>query len=305
MTAVPSPLELLPRPRVDDAVTVVPAPGAGAGYWAGAPSAVVADGTVYLAYRLRRPVGQGRGYANVVAASSDGVRFETLCVVERDAFGAESLERPALVRRPEGGWRLYVSCATPGTLHWWVDALDADDPADLAAATPTTVFAGDAHTAVKDPVVKVRDGVWHAWPCVHEIAVADDADRMHTAYCTSDDGLVWQWHGTALAGRPGHWDARGARVADVLWTRDDEVVAFYDGRASAAQNWEELTGIATGAPHALVAHGDEPELVSPETGTGVRYVTAVSLEDGSSRFYYEVTRSDGAHDLRTELVAGT
>ena len=303
MTAVPSHLELLPRPRVDAAVTVVAAPGSGPGHWAGAPSAVVADGTTYLAYRLRRPVGEGRGYANVVAASSDGVRFETLCVLERDWFGAESLERPALVRRPDGGWRLYVSCATPGTLHWWVDALDADDPVDLVTATRTTVFAGDANTAVKDPVVKVVDGVWHAWPCVHEIAVAADADRMHTAYCTSDDGVAWRWHGTALEGRAGHWDARGARVADVLWTGDGEAVVFYDGRATAAQNWEELTGIAAGGAGALRAHSDEPELVSPETGTGLRYLTAVPLDDGACRFYFEVTRSDGAHDLRTVLVA--
>ena len=40
--------------------------------------------------------------------------------------------------------------------------------------------------------------------------------------------------------------------------------------------------------------------MSPDTGTGVRYVSVVELDDGARRFYYEVTRSDGAHDLRTE-----
>ena len=164
------------------------------------------------------------------------------------------------------------------------------------------MFAGDANTAVKDPVVKVLDGRWHAWPCVHEIAVAADADRMHTAYCTSDDGVTWRWHGTALEGRAGHWDARGARVADVLWTGDGEALAFYDGRATAAQNWEELTGDAAGGPGRAPGHGDEPELVSPETGTGLRYLTVVALDDGACRFYFEVTRSDGAHDLRTVLA---
>ena len=114
------------------------------------------------------------------------MHFDTVCVLERDAFGAESLERPALVRRPDGGWRIYVSCATPGTLHWWVDAIDADDPASFDPARRVTVWAGDARTAVKDPVVKVVDGIWHAWPCVHEIADPTTADRMHTAYCTSD-----------------------------------------------------------------------------------------------------------------------
>ena len=69
---------------------------------------------IYLAYRLRRPVGQGRGYANVVARSADGVRFTTVATIGKDAFGAESLERPALVVTDDGRWRLYVSVATPG-----------------------------------------------------------------------------------------------------------------------------------------------------------------------------------------------
>ncbi len=52
--------------------------------------------------------------------------FETVVVLERDEFGCDSLERPALVAPDDGTWRLYVSCATPGTKHWRVDALEAD-----------------------------------------------------------------------------------------------------------------------------------------------------------------------------------
>ena len=47
-------------------------PGSGDGFWAGGPSIVHDDGVFHLAYRLRRPVDQGRGYANVVARSEDG-----------------------------------------------------------------------------------------------------------------------------------------------------------------------------------------------------------------------------------------
>src|SRR6201996_2486208 len=90
----------VPLPRWEGADVVVPPPGDGPGWWAGGPSALVADGVYYLAYRLRGPVGAGRGYANVIARSTDGVSFETCAVLERDAFGAESLERPALVRVP-------------------------------------------------------------------------------------------------------------------------------------------------------------------------------------------------------------
>ncbi len=62
--------------------------------------------------------------------------------MDRDAFGGESLERPALVRTPEGRWRLYVSVATPDSKHWRVDLLEADDPANLADAPPRTVLPG-------------------------------------------------------------------------------------------------------------------------------------------------------------------
>ena len=107
---------------------VVTPPGVGPGYWAGGPSAVLAGDGIYLAYRLRRPVGDGRGYAVAVAYSSDGVRFETLLTIRREWMQADSLERPCLVRTPAGRWRLYLSCATPGTKHWRVELLEAGRP---------------------------------------------------------------------------------------------------------------------------------------------------------------------------------
>src|ERR1700746_3535954 len=118
---------LLPRPDESTAVIARPAPGAG--YWAGAPSAALGDDGIYLAYRLRRPIGAGRGYAIAVARSADGVRFETLTTIGRDEVGAESLERPELVRDRSGRWRLYLSCATPGTKHWQVELGEARHPA--------------------------------------------------------------------------------------------------------------------------------------------------------------------------------
>ena len=49
------------------ATVVIEPPGTGPGFWAGGPSVVNTGGDYHLAYRLRRPVDQGRGYANVVA----------------------------------------------------------------------------------------------------------------------------------------------------------------------------------------------------------------------------------------------
>lgn len=290
--------DFLPDPG-RSTVAVAP-PEAGDGHWAGAPSAVAADGYVYLAYRLRRPIGQGRGHAVVVARSRDGERFETLLTIGRDEMDTESLERPALVRTPEGRWRLYLSCATHGTKHWRVELLEADQPEGFDARRRRVVLPGDPKTGVKDPVIVRRDGVWHLWASCHPLAVAEEADQMVSDYATSADGLEWTWHGTALSGRPGEWDARGTRISAVGFA-GEAIVAFYDGRASAAENYEERTGVAVGTdPAALVPVGAGPAAASPYGG--LRYLDIVEVP-GGHRLYYEYTRADGGHELRTELRA--
>ncbi|ROP26500.1 hypothetical protein [Pseudokineococcus lusitanus] len=277
-----------------------PRPGA----WAGGPSVVLHDGTWWLAVRLRRPLGEGRGYANVVLRSEDGVTFTPVAEVLRTAFGAESLERPALVRTPEGRWRLYVSCATPGTKHWRVDLLEADDPAGLATAPATTVLPGSDRLAVKDPVVRLVDGRWHLWASVHPLEDPDATDRMTTEHATSDDGVAWTWHGTALAGRPGEWDARGVRVATVLDV-DGAPWALYDGRATADENWEERTGLAVGVGDGrFAAVPGGPFLAGPHGAGGLRYVDVADVGDGTRRWFFEVARPDGAHELRTVVLPG-
>ena len=275
-----------------------PRPGA----WVGAPSAQLVDGTWWLAYRLRRPVGEGRGGANVVARSADGVRFTPVAVVRKETFGAESLERPALVHTPEGRWRLYVSCATPDSKHWRVDLLEADTVAALEDAQPRTVLPGSATAGVKDPVVRHDGQQWHLWASVHPLEDPDATDRMTTEHATSPDGVDWTWQGTALAGTPGNWDARGVRFAAVVLD-GPRSWALYDGRASAAENWEERTGLAVAHGSAgYVAVGDAPLLQSPHAPFGLRYTEVVPLPDGAARWYYEATRPDGAHELRTVIV---
>ena len=95
----------------------VPAPGAGPGAWAGAPSAALDDdGAVLLAYRVRDA--QRRGGAVVIARSGGGEHFAPIATLSKGRFGAESLQRPALVRH-DGGWRLYLCCAPPGSARRW------------------------------------------------------------------------------------------------------------------------------------------------------------------------------------------
>ena len=286
---------------------VIDPPGFGYGFWAGGPSAVHHDGAYWLAYRLRRPVTEGRGYANVVARSSDGVRFETVATVTSAQFECASLERPALVPLPGGGWRLYVSCSTVNSKHWWVEAIEADTVAALPGGRRTVVLAGDAATAWKDVVVShTEEYGWQMWACRHPLDRGDDeADRMDTWYATGVDGLAWTFTDRpALAPDPGSegWDRRGRRVGavaaiDGVWTM------LYDGRADASENWEERTALAVAADPAHF----EPVPMDPIGGhlraaTGLRYASFLADPAGGLRVYYETSRPDGAHDLRTEYV---
>ncbi|MBV9680842.1 MAG: hypothetical protein JO046_03560 [Solirubrobacterales bacterium] len=282
-----------PAPGTAPATVAVAAPGSGFGAWAGAPSAALdSDLTFVIAYRVRSP--QERGAEVVLARSGDGERLETVTRLDKSQFDAESLERPALVRTSEHRWRLYLSCATPGSKHWWIAVLEADDPGRLAGSEARIAFAGDEQTGVKDPVIRQGPGGWRAWICIHPLDEEGEEDRMSTAYATSEDGLQWRWHGTVFAGRPGMWDARGARVTSVL----SEGRASYDGRASKEENFYERTGLACWdeVSGRLVALGTGPV-------SNAAYLEVVALPQGGYRLFYEAPLPGGSHELRTELVA--
>jgi hypothetical protein len=280
-----------PLPGSADPVVAVPAPGDGPRHWAGSSSAALDDdGTFVVGYRVRH--GHRGMVETVIARSEDGEQFSTVATLEHSEFGAKSMERPSLVRTETGRWRLYVCCADPDSAHWWIEAIDADEPEGFAAANARTVFPGDRLTGVKDPLVQRTSRGWRAWICCHLLDQPGEEDRMYTAYATSADGLSWKWRGVALQRRPGQWDARGARVTAVL----PDGRAAYDGRATKKENWFERTGLAyqTGEQGLLRQAEGEP--------VDVRYLDVLPLPGGGFRIWYEARLPDESHELRTGLI---
>ncbi|MGC4192302.1 MAG: hypothetical protein QM589_14210 [Thermomicrobiales bacterium] len=284
-----------PIPGAIAVETVFAAPGHGPQWWAGAPSAVrLDDGSFVMAFRTRS--GSGEDDALHIARSANGIRFEVTATLDKHRYGAAMVERSALVPLPDGRWRLYASFATPDSLHWWVGLLEADSPEMLAeTSTQIPVFPGDAGTGVKDPVVHHDPitGRWSAWLCHHLLDIPGEEDRMETAFAASHDGIHWSPPEVVLRGRPGMWDARGARLTALL----PDGRAAYDGRASKAENWFERTGIAdsVAGEGALVATNDAPVSTA-------RYLEVVPLPDGSYRLYFEQVLPDETHELRTALL---
>jgi len=101
------------------------------------------------------------------------------------------------------------------------------------------------------------------------------------------------------------WDAYAARINSVIST-PPAWIGFYDGSASVAENYEERCGIvySTDLRRWRRGSGDGPA-IGPNGGPGsVRYVEAVQGPNWI-RYYYEWTRLDGAHELRTSVVTVT
>ncbi|TDE11181.1 hypothetical protein [Jiangella asiatica] len=297
--------------------TVVEPLGSGPGWWAGAPSALWSGGRFYLSYRLRRPRPE-RGGSTHIAVSDDGVRFETIWTAQKEEFDTPSIERSALVHVADRHWRLYVSYVDAADGRWRIDLLEgaAPDRFDPRQRRPVLTAADIGAEGVKDPWVARRDGGWQLLASYVDAPPHGTGDRsdLHgtmdvfttglttssTGIATSDDGLTWRWAGAVLTPSAGGWDSYTARLTSVVATADGWL-GFYDGCGGVEQNYEERCGLVIGDGADHWSRASARPAVGAPGGTGtVRYVEAVQTT-AWIRFFYEFTRPDGSHELRTSL----
>ena len=292
--------------------------GTGKGWWVGAPS-VYWDGNDYwLAFRTRRPQPE-RGGLFQIARSGDGEVFEVVCSIRKEDIGTSSIERGALLQDEDGRWRLYLSFVDPEDGRWRIDLIEADDPSafDATQRTPMLTAADIAGEGIKDPwICKVGD-TWHMIVSYAPTPSNDvDPDLMHgtrdiyntgtskslTGLATSEDGRSWVWHGAILTPSEDGWDAYAARI-NTVYRQAGTFVGLYDGSKSVEENYEERCGLAvSGDVKTWTRLSVDGPAVGPNGGPGsVRYAEAVQ-GPGWVRFYYEYTRKDGSHELRTALV---
>ena len=293
-------------------VTVREPPGQGEGYWAGAPSVIRdRDGRFWLSYRLRRPRDQGRGYESRIATSDDGVHFTDAWAVRREELGSASIERCCLLEAGPGDFRLYLSYVDPADQRWRIDLVTAAAPdrftvAERAAVLTAADIGGEA---VKDPyVLRVGPGFWlfasyappPAAPAADLHAGADafvtGLVRSHTGLATSADGRRFAWQGDVLSPAAAGWDQLCSRLASVVWV-PPVFVAFWDGSATVAENFEQRTGLAVTCDLVHFTKFPGPSLVSPNGSGSLRYLDALPVGD-EFFCYYEYAGPDGSHELR-------
>jgi len=290
------------------------------GYWVGSPSVLVDGDMTWLTYRDRRPRGveNERGWRAAVAVSRDGRTFEDVWEVRKSELETPSMERFDLIRTADG-YELFLSFVDPADGRWRIDSVSAARPDgfDVTTRRPVLTARSTGTEGVKDPVVVEIDGARHMYASYAALGMGLGASAHasadiyntgkthHPTGLATHDGVGFRWRGNAFeVGAPNSWDGYQARLGAVIPTAGG-FVGFYDGSASHDENYEERLGIALSADgrswRRATSRG--PWMNGPGATGSIRYVD-VAVRDGAWWVYHEVTRPDGAHELRVGVVEG-
>ncbi len=310
----------LPAFVPEDGVVIREPEGSGSGYWVGAPTVYrdAADGHYYMAYRIRRPR-PDRGVENRIAVSDDGVVFDDIYTLHKDALDSESVERCCVYRTDDGQFHYVISYVDPADRKWRTDVISAADPSsfDPSTARPVLSAYDIGGEGVKDPNVyriggqyvmllsyaprPVRStvgGDMHGTGDVYNTGIT----KSHSGLATSGDGYDWTWEGDILSPPDEGWDQYAARLGTIAWT-PPVFSGLYDGSHDVSENYEERCGLATSADLRTWSRVSTagPWVTSPHGTGSVRYVDV--LPDGADwLYYYEMVKADGSHNLRVQRI---
>ena len=318
---------ILPRFNPDEGNVVAEPPGEGYGFWAGAPSAVYDPDTkrFYCYVRQRWPLGDRRGGLCQIVESADpgapASEWKTTWEATREQFGANSIERSALIKDPMSGeWRLYVSSETaqaydrnPAT--WRVDLLQAESIGKLAPRERRVVMDATMYgfSHVKDPVVVVVGGEWLvltsvAWRDQHlgpdERGLVRSRGRGMIALHRSPDGIDFPEAQVLAEPGPEGWGGINVRPSALAYYQGCWSLLFDEG-AGRADSYDEQCMLATSADLASwrrLTPSHRPWVKSSHASGSVRYVDVVLLGD-TAHYFYEYARADRAHELRHAAVS--
>jgi hypothetical protein len=290
------------------AAQIEEAPGAGVGHWAGAAGAFSDGDSVYLVYRLRWPRPRRGGELRI--ARGDGERFETVWRATREDFGSPSIERCAILRDGRR-WRLYVSYVDGLDDRWRIDVIEAGTPDSFDPAARRRALDSDPARviAVKDPWIRKVGDRWWMFVSYGERpegyerrlhasgdALSTGAVKSETGLATSLDGMRWKWEGRILAAGTKGWDKATARLT-TAFRSGEGWAGLYDGASDIGENYEERCGMArSGDLRTWERIGSGPAIGAAGGPGTVRYVESVVFRE-RLLFFFERTRSDGAHDL--------
>jgi hypothetical protein len=226
----PNDAKVIRRPESDES-----------GYWVGAPGVFFDESTsnYYLSYRIRRPRGlaSDRGAEVHLAASADGIEFETIWSCTKEEVGTASIERNAVRRLDNGQYALYLSFVDPADGRWRIDVCTADTIDGFDVTQRTNVFtAADLSVegvdveGVKDPALCRIAGQWQMIVSYATAVESPSHDQLHgsldayntglirsaTGLAVSEDGLNWQWQGELFGPSESGWDSYCARIGTVF-----------------------------------------------------------------------------------------